>query len=72
MQRLTISFAEVPLKSYSLVNKFAMECTVDGITYPQGKGKTKKESKTDAAKIAFKIILGEDRFEDYGEGTKNI
>lgn len=67
MQRLTISFKEVPVKNNSLVSKFANACTVNNITYPQGTGKTKKDAKTAAARIAFNIILGEETFEDYGE-----
>ncbi|XP_045171762.2 adenosine deaminase domain-containing protein 1-like isoform X2 [Mercenaria mercenaria] len=69
MQRLTISFKEVPVKNYSLVNKFAHACTVNDVTYPQGTGKTKKDAKANAAKVAFYIILGEETFEDYGEET---
>lgn len=70
MKRLPISFKEVPVKNYSLVNKFANACTVNDITYPQGTGKTKKDAKTSAARIAFNIILGDETFEDYGEGKK--
>ncbi|XP_052228574.1 double-stranded RNA-specific editase 1-like [Dreissena polymorpha] len=69
MQRHTATFKEVPVKSYSLVNKFANECSVDDISYPQGTGKTKKDAKTNAAFIAFNIILGDETFEDYGEET---
>lgn len=68
MQRHTATFREVPIKNYSLVNKFANECSVDDMPYPQGTGKTKKDAKTNAAFIAFNIILGEETFEDYGEG----
>jgi len=68
MKRLTTTFKEVPVKNYSLVNKFANECSVNGVPYPQGTGKTKKEAKTQAAKIAFNIILGFESYEDYGEG----
>jgi len=68
MKRLTTTFKEVPVKNYSLVNKFANECSVNAVPYPQGTGKTKKEAKTQAAKIAFNIILGFESYEDYGEG----
>lgn len=68
MRRLTTTFKEAPVKNYSLTNQFACECTVDGITYPQGVGRNKKVAKTNAAEIAFNIILGYEYFEDYGEG----
>lgn len=64
-KRLVVSFKEVPVKNYSLRNKFANECTVNNITYPQGTGLTKKEAKTAAAKNAFMIILEEQTFEDH-------
>jgi len=68
MQRLTTKFEEVPVKNYSLVNKFANQCTVKGIAYPQGVGANKKAAKTCAAETALSIILGFETFEDYGEG----
>ena len=58
MRRLKTEFKEVPIKEYSLINKFANQCIIDGKPYPQGVGKTKKDAKTDAAKNAFRIILG--------------
>ena len=58
MQRLTAEFKEVPIINYSIVNKFANQCCIDGNAYPQGVGKTKKDAKTDAASIAFRMILG--------------
>ncbi|KAL4224333.1 adenosine deaminase [Mactra antiquata] len=67
MTRKAIGFQEVPVKNYSLSNKFAYACSVAGIEYPQGTGKNKKEAKTASARIAFNIILGEETFEDYGE-----
>lgn len=41
-----------------LFARFACICTVDGVVFPQGQGKTKKEAKTHAAKNAFAEILG--------------
>ena len=58
MRRLKTEFKEVPLREYSLINKFANQCMIDGKPYPQGVGKTKKDAKTDAAKNAFRILLG--------------
>ena len=58
MLRLNTEFKEVPILEYSLINKFANQCTVNGKAYPQGVGKTKKDAKTEAARIAFRIILG--------------
>ncbi|XP_052799737.1 adenosine deaminase domain-containing protein 1-like [Mya arenaria] len=72
MQRHTTTFKEVPVKNYSLVNKFANQCSVNGVAYPQGTGKTKKEAKTNAAFIAFNIILGLETYEDYGDETPDI
>ena len=66
MKRLNIQFKEVPLKNYSLSNKFANQCTVNGVQYPQGCGQTKAKAKKAAAEIAFNIILGVDDFETYG------
>ena len=56
--KIELSFQEAPLENFSYVNKFANICTVEGTTYPQGTGKTKKEAKTNAAKIAFTALLG--------------
>ena len=58
MQRHAAEFKEVPILNYSIVNKFANQCFINGKAYPQGVGKTKKDAKTDAARIAFKMILG--------------
>ncbi|KAK3608690.1 hypothetical protein CHS0354_034094 [Potamilus streckersoni] len=58
MQRLKVDFMEVPVKIYSLINNFANQCTVNNIAYDQGVGKTKKEAKANAAKIAFSQLLG--------------
>jgi len=38
---------------------YACECEVDGKKYPQGLGKTKKQAKTEAARIAMDSILAE-------------
>lgn len=56
--RLKITFGEVPCEHYSLSAKFACVCTVQEKIFPQGTGKTKKEAKTNAAKIAFTKLLG--------------
>lgn len=60
MTRKSVSFREAPLEYFSMTVKFANVCTVDGKTYPQGVGKTKKEAKAEAARIAFSMILGLD------------
>ena len=43
-----------------MTSRFAYVCTIDGTAYPQGCGKTKKEAKTNSAKIAFTMLLGVD------------
>ena len=53
--------------------RFACVCSVDGEAYPQGQGKTKKEAKTNAAKVAFQIILGiDDVDEDAGRSYLHV
>lgn len=56
--------------TYTYKQTFAYVCKVDGKEYRQGIGSTKKEAKTNAAKIAFNIILGfeeEEEVDDDGE-----
>ncbi|XP_046583472.1 adenosine deaminase domain-containing protein 1-like isoform X2 [Haliotis rubra] len=60
MLRLSPTFQEVAVEQYSFTAKFANECRVGTNRYPQGVGKTKKEAKTNAAKIAFTMLLGLD------------
>lgn len=72
MQRLNPEFKEVAVKGYSLTNKFGIECTIKGVTYPQGVGPNKKVAKTDAAQKALNIILGIQSFEDYGQGNNTV
>lgn len=55
----------LPVKHLS---RFACVCSVEEQTYPQGQGRTKKEAKTNAAKIAFRMILGLDKAEE-DDGT---
>ncbi|XP_067684217.1 adenosine deaminase domain-containing protein 1-like isoform X2 [Haliotis asinina] len=72
MLRLTLTFQEVAVEQYSFTAKFANECCIGTTRYPQGVGKTKKEAKTNAAKIAFTMLLGldEDDVDDNsGSGT---
>ncbi|XP_050408955.1 adenosine deaminase domain-containing protein 1 [Patella vulgata] len=53
-----ISFHEVAVECPSFLAMFANMVKVDGIEYPQGTGKTKKDAKTEAARNAFSIIFG--------------
>lgn len=68
MQRRTAKFQEVSVEVPSYTASFACQCTIDGTKFPQGTGKTKKEAKTNCAKIAFTQILGlqEDDVDDDG------
>lgn len=43
-------------------------CKVNGVPFPQGTGKTKKEAKTNAAKNAFTHLLGLDENDIEEEG----
>ncbi|KAJ8313120.1 hypothetical protein KUTeg_010493 [Tegillarca granosa] len=69
MTRKSVSFREAPLEYFSMTVKFANVCTVDGKTYPQGVGKTKKEAKAEAARIAFSMILGLDSDSEEEDGN---
>ena len=68
MMRHELKFQEVGVEMYSFSAKFASQCTMDGINYPQGTGKTKKEAKTNAAKSAFSIVLGLNQEEMEADG----
>ncbi|XP_060067861.1 adenosine deaminase domain-containing protein 1-like [Ylistrum balloti] len=58
LKRWAVSFREVASNIQSFGTQFAMTCTVNGKEYPQGLGRTKKDAKSNAAKIAMSIILG--------------
>ncbi|CAH1802225.1 unnamed protein product [Owenia fusiformis] len=73
MVRYTTTFHETSVDHPSIVDRFANYCEIEGIgKFPQGTGKTKKEAKTNAAKIAFTALLGveEDDVEDEKESGK--
>ncbi|XP_023930977.1 adenosine deaminase domain-containing protein 1, partial [Lingula anatina] len=69
MTRMTAVFEEAAVETPSIVAKFANVCKIDGRPFPQGVGKTKKEAKVNAAKIAFTAMLGmeEEDIEDESE-----
>lgn len=57
--RLQLDFKDVMVQRGDLAwAGYAVECMLNGVTYPQGVGKTKKEAKTDAARIALNGFLG--------------
>ena len=58
MTKLTCTFREAAVERLSILAKFACVCKVNDREFPQGTGKTKKEAKTAAAKIAFTTLLG--------------
>lgn len=66
LKRWPLSFKEVASDIQSFGTQFAQTCSVNGKEYPQGSGRTKKDAKSNAAKIALSIILGiyEDVVED--------
>ena len=56
--KVTVDFREVPVADVSAgYCAFACECEIDGKTFRQGVGKTKKEAKTNAARIAMDEVL---------------
>lgn len=58
LQRRQLEIREVAVAVPTLSVSFASQCYVDGEQFPQGVGKTKKESKTNAAHIALSILFG--------------
>ncbi len=70
MVKLVVTFHEANVENPSIIAKFACVCAVNGKQFPQGNGKTKKDAKTVAAKIAFTALLGveeDDVDDDKGE-----
>ncbi|OWF55331.1 adenosine deaminase domain-containing protein 1-like [Mizuhopecten yessoensis] len=67
LKRWPLSFKEVASDVQSFGTQFAMTCTVNGKEYPQGSARTKKDAKSNAAKIALSIILGV--YDDVVEGS---
>ena len=58
LQRRRLDIKEVGVSLPTLAASFASQCFVDDEGFPQGVGKTKKESKINAAHIALSILLG--------------
>lgn len=56
--KIPVDFTEVAVKNKPVFSAaFACECKVGNKTYYQGVGKTKKDAKKEAARIAFEAIL---------------
>ena len=55
--KLDVSFEEAPVEQPSISRVFAVVCRINGRPFPQGAGKTKKDAKTEAARIAFKTLI---------------
>ncbi|XP_067932536.1 double-stranded RNA-specific adenosine deaminase-like [Watersipora subatra] len=72
MSRLATTFQECAPINPLIGCRFACVCTVDGVEYEQGHGKTKKEAKTAAAKNAFSVILGISEVDDEGESDRVV
>ena len=49
---------EVTPDGTSPFSTFAMVTIINGKSFPQGCGRTKKEAKTNAASVGFRILLG--------------
>ena len=58
LTKIVCVFEEVAVDRPSLIAQFAIRAKLNGKPFPQGTGKTKKEAKTAAAKIAFSMLLG--------------
>ncbi|XP_041363999.1 uncharacterized protein LOC121379431 isoform X2 [Gigantopelta aegis] len=61
--KVTVGFKEEHCGKGDSVKKFSCVCAVDGVDYSTGFGYTKKEAKTEAARIAFTDIAGSDLLE---------
>ncbi|XP_062574046.1 adenosine deaminase domain-containing protein 1-like [Saccostrea cucullata] len=72
LQRRVVSYREDAVMVATYKQTFAYVCKVDGKEYPQGIGSTKKEAKTNSAKIAFNIILGFDKEEELEEDDGSV
>ena len=59
-------FSEVSVKVPGITFRFGSQCQIGDAVYPQGSGKTKKEAKSNAAQVAFNMILG---LQKDGEGV---
>ncbi|XP_038053816.1 uncharacterized protein LOC119726260 [Patiria miniata] len=72
-QRLMVKFQEDMATSWGTMcnPKFASVAIVDGVRHKQGVGRTKKEAKTQAAKVALSTLLGltPDDVQDQDTGT---
>ncbi|XP_063971614.1 adenosine deaminase domain-containing protein 1-like [Lytechinus pictus] len=62
LQRLTLTFEEVvPEGTMGIITcNYAVVAIVDGTKFPQGKGRTKKDAKAAASRIAMRAFLGMD------------
>lgn len=58
LQKLIVAFEECAVERPSIVARFASTAKVNGKPFPQGVGKTKKDAKTAAAKVALTKLLG--------------
>lgn len=54
--KLDVKFEEAIVEQPSIQRVFAIVCRINGRQFPQGAGKTKKDAKTEAAKIAFQML----------------